>query len=78
MKPEDYLTQRYEDESGEGYFAVIGYIDQPAILLRNPITGEKKTVVIGCAIHGSMRQISPEDALFLAEDRLREIEREGQ
>ena len=67
-KPTDYIGKRYA--ASDGYYAVIGYIDQPAILLKNPITGEDMTVVIGCMNHQEMTEISAEDAIKIAEGHL--------
>lgn len=64
----EWLGQRYEDT--KGYKVVIGYIDQPAIILRNPITGSTETVVIGCRHHHDMREISADDAISIAENHL--------
>lgn len=64
-KPTDYIGKRYA--ASDGYYAVIGYIDSPAILLKNPITGNSMTVVIGCEIHREMTEISNKDAIEMVE-----------
>ena len=68
MKGEEYLGKRYEDT--DGYFVVTGLITSPAITMRNPVTGEEKTVVIGSPNHQSMREVSPEDAVRFLESRM--------
>jgi len=64
-KPEHYIGKRYE--ATDGYYAVIGFINEPAILLKNPITGDNLTVVIGCNNHLEMKEISDENALAAIE-----------
>ena len=61
MKAEDHLGKRYE--AIEGYFVAVGLITSPAIILHNPITGERQTVVIGCQNHKEMIELSEKDAL---------------
>jgi hypothetical protein len=54
--PEDngYLGKRYRN--GDSYLEVVGYIDRPAIILRDDVTGEQRTVVIGSALHQDMEE----------------------
>ena len=40
-----WSNKRYENPGGKGYLRVIGYIDKPALLLKNPITGEALTLM---------------------------------
>jgi hypothetical protein len=68
MNVTDYLGKRYEAECG--YKLVIGVITEPAITLRNPITGETETVVVGSLTHEGMTEISDDDALSIAERKL--------
>lgn len=64
----DYIGKRYT--ASDGYYAVIGYIDKPAILLKNPLTKKQMTVVIGCPNHLKMTEISDKDALEISEGHL--------
>ena len=64
-KPESYLGKRYS--TLDGYYTVIGYIDKPAIIMKNPITGESRTIVIDCNNHLEMDEISNEEALVTLE-----------
>lgn len=50
-----------------GYLKVCGYIDKPALILINPMTGQKETVIIDCPNHKEMREITEGEALGLAE-----------
>lgn len=59
--PSDYLDKKYKN--GDSYYAVIGYIDKPALILKDPITGDSTTVVIDCHNHQDMIELTPEQAL---------------
>ena len=61
MSMKDYIGKCYAN--GNSYLRVTGYIDRPALLLRDPITGEQQTVVIGCRNHDEMEEISEIAAL---------------
>lgn len=63
--PDDFLGKRYR--VGSGYMHVIGVITDPAMLLRDPVSGDTMTVVIGCHSHTEMEEISEADALTIAE-----------
>jgi len=67
--PKDWFGKRYEN--GETYWNVIGYIDRPALLLQDPITGETNTVVIGCPNHDAMKEISDAMVIVRLEARIR-------
>jgi hypothetical protein len=67
--PKEYLGKCYAVP--DGYLRVIGYIDRPALLLQNPVTGRTETVVIGCQNHQHMQEVEPARALEIAEAALR-------
>jgi len=64
---DDWKDKRYAHKNG--YMKVIAYIDRPALILMNPMTGEKETVVIGCLNHEGMREVSEGEALGLSEHK---------
>lgn len=66
--PEIYMGKRYA--ALNGYWSVIGYINKPAIVLRNPVTGEKETVVIGSPNHNDLTEISDGEALNMLENHV--------
>ena len=66
---EKHLGDKYKN--GETYYKVVGYIDRPAICLADPITGETKTVVIGCWNHTEMEKITDSEAVQILEEHFR-------
>lgn len=60
-----WKNKRYE--ASEGYWRVIGYIDRPALLLKNPITGEQYTEVIDCPNHLERKEVTKGEALAILE-----------
>jgi hypothetical protein len=61
ISPTKYLNKRYK--RGDGHEVVVGVILDPAIILKNPVTGEQRTVVIGCLTHNEMQEVSGTESL---------------
>lgn len=68
-KQDEYLGKRYRKDGG-GYWAVVGYIDNPAVVLRDPLTGEARVVVIGSGQYRDMNEIPDDEALRIAEQMM--------
>jgi len=51
----------------DGYWCVIGFIDRPALILKNPITGKQYTEVIDCPNHQERKELTKGEALEILE-----------
>ena len=62
-----WKNKRYESGTENGYWRVIGYIDRPALILQNPITGQQYTEVIDSHNHLERKELTKGEALEILE-----------
>jgi hypothetical protein len=68
----DEMSKRYKTK--DGYMQVIGYIDKPAIILKDHVTGHQKVIVVGSMVHQSLEEISDADALNFLEAKVQKYD----
>ena len=68
-KADEYLGKRYRNDGGS-YWKVVGYIDKPAVVMRDPLTGQAQAVVINSGQFSDMVEMPNEEALCIAENLL--------
>jgi len=68
--PDKILRKRFKN--GDSYMQVVGYIDRPAVVLRDVKTGEKSTIVVWSSLYNALEEIRDQDALEIAEHALME------
>ena len=64
----EYLGRNYQN--GETYFTVTGVVTSPALILKDPITGERKTVVIDSRQFADMPEITDGRVISILETEL--------